>query len=137
MLGRFWALAPKSRYLESCEIAHKFIDHYVDQALEEGPQLSTENSEKAAKQSMAQGLAAQTDDRESIRSQILQGMLASLETTSALLGNSIFLLARHPQYWQHIRAESKQRGSDLLNFDSLLNFKTVQNVLYESRYIYL
>ncbi|TVY58755.1 Cytochrome P450 monooxygenase fsdH [Lachnellula cervina] len=137
MLGRFWALAPKSRYLESCEIAHKFIDHYVDQALEEGPRLSTENSEKAAKQSMAQGLAAQTDDRESIRSQILQGMLASLETTSALLGNSIFLLARHPQYWQHIRAESKQRGSDLLNFDSLLNFKTVQNVLYESRLLAL
>ncbi|KAI0905790.1 hypothetical protein F4823DRAFT_566440 [Ustulina deusta] len=50
-----------------------------------------------AKGPLIEFLAASSDDVQFIRSQIIQGMMASQETTSALLGNTIFLLARHPK----------------------------------------
>jgi cytochrome P450 len=46
---------------------------------------------------MIQGLIEQTDDIEYIRSQILQGMMASQETIAVLISNARFLLARHPK----------------------------------------
>ncbi|TVY75691.1 Cytochrome P450 monooxygenase fsdH [Lachnellula suecica] len=135
-LGRFWALAPQSKYIESCEVVHKYLDHYVEHALEKGSGLpAMDNKKVPTKQSLINDLAAQTDDRESIRSQILQAMLASLETTPALLGNTIFLLSRHPQYWRQMREEVLQAGCPL-GYESLLNFKLLQNILSETLRLY-
>ncbi|EHK97179.1 putative Cytochrome 52A12 [Glarea lozoyensis 74030] len=61
-------------------LSNMFIDFYVGKALES--QASTdkydeEDLDAAPRQSMVRSLAAQTDDRVHIRSQIIQGMLAS------------------------------------------------------------
>ena len=136
MLGKFWALAPKSKYFNNCKVSHKFIDFYVNEALEEKHSLPTykENDTRPVpKQSMIRSLSEQTNDRDHIRSQILQGMLASGETISALLGNTLLLLSRHPSYWQQIRVEALQGGSSLYNFDSLHDCKIVQNILRECK----
>jgi cytochrome P450 len=86
---------------------------------------------------MIQGLTEQTDDIEYIRSQILQGMMASQETIAVLISNAMFLLARHPKEWDKLRAEITEKGQALLNFDSLSTSKVLQNILSECAFFLL
>ncbi|KAH6663753.1 cytochrome P450 [Halenospora varia] len=133
LLGRFWVLAPKAKYLRNCKVSHDFIDFYVNEAMQDNKPLRGDDAVEAIpKQSMIRGLSAQTDDKHHIRSQILQGMLASGETISALLANTLLLLSRYPSYWQKIRTEALKRGSKLADFDALQDCKLVQNILRES-----
>ncbi|KAI1078833.1 cytochrome P450 [Whalleya microplaca] len=119
VLGRVWKIVPQGKYLRVCRIAHTFLNHYVDLAIG-NMGTSKVDSNSATKQSLVQVLSAQTDDKELIRSQILQGMMAAQETTSALL----------------VRAEVLQRSEDFLNFDALLNSKVLKNILYETLRLY-
>ncbi|KAI0379219.1 cytochrome P450 alkane hydroxylase-like protein [Hypomontagnella monticulosa] len=136
MLGRAWRFVPRSRYLRACNIAHSFLDHYVDLAVAGTTISSKKSPNHVPRRSLMQVLSSQTDDQDLIRSQVLQGMMASQETTSSLLGNAFFLLSRHPAQWKRVREEVLAKGDDLLNFDSLLNSKVLQNVLYESLRLY-
>lgn len=136
MLGPAFKPIPQAKYLKACEIAHHFLDYYVDQALSETTTSLDTNSNDAEpnhKESVIQGLSSQTQDRNSTRSQIIQGMMASQETTSELLGNTLFLLARHPIYWEQIRTEALRNGNKLLEFDALLHSKALQNTLLEGK----
>ncbi|KAF2707548.1 cytochrome P450 [Pleomassaria siparia CBS 279.74] len=135
MLGPLRGLAPKKAYQEVCRHAHEYLDFYVNQALENNKNndpISVVNKQR----SMIQGLAAQTDDKKYIRDQILQGMMASQETTAVLISNAIFLLARHQQQWDNLRSEVFTLGEGLFTFSNLSKFTTLQNILSESLRLY-
>ncbi|KAL9121277.1 MAG: hypothetical protein Q9187_002162 [Circinaria calcarea] len=141
MLGRLSFLAPKAKWLESCQRAHQFLDFYIDKALEQKEISRTGNGPREAGaspkiRSMLQGLAEQTDDRIEIRSQILQGMMASQETTSVLLSNTLFLMSRHPLIWDQLRDEISSAGPDLLTYEFLTTSKLIHNILFESLRLY-
>ncbi|KAI1759376.1 cytochrome P450 [Hypoxylon sp. FL1150] len=97
MLGRAWNLLPQKNYIKTCAAAHKFLDYYISQSLE--------GSSRHKSKSLIGELSVQTDDLDFIRSQVIQAMMAAQDTTSELLTNALFLLARHPVYWNQLRAE--------------------------------
>jgi cytochrome P450 len=116
-------------------MTHDLIDFYINEALDSKSTSGDSEGDKSAmtsKNSLVHSLSSQTDDRLHIRGQIIQGMLASGETISALLGNTLLLLSRHPVYWQRIRDECLA-GSDTSDFDTLLNFTLVQNIFRECK----
>jgi cytochrome P450 len=121
-------LAAKVAFIDVCRRAHEYIEYYIRQALKDTPQ---EQNPHDTHRSMVQGLAAQTNDMTFIRSQILQGMLASQETIPVLVSNTMFLLARHPSEWVQPRAEVLSYGEDLYTFHNLSSFKPLQNILNE------
>ncbi|KAH3913400.1 hypothetical protein HBI56_083990 [Parastagonospora nodorum] len=135
LLGRLWSLLPQKRYFRVCKTAHDYLDYSIDQALSASAEMQPK-SYREGPPSLLTGLSTQTDDRLFIRSQILQGMMASQETTSALLGNSCFLLSRHPKYWEQIRIALKSYEVSDFSFDVLLNLTVVQNILMESLRLY-
>ncbi|KAI1386887.1 cytochrome P450 alkane hydroxylase-like protein [Hypoxylon trugodes] len=135
VLGRIWNFLPQGKYLRACKTAHDYLNYHINQALN-GEDTPQQGSKSSATRSLVQGLSSQTDDPEFIRSQIIQGMMASQETTSSLLGNTFFLLSQHPSYWQQIRTEVLEKGDDMLDFDTLLESKILQNVLLESLRLY-
>ena len=57
--------------------------------------------------------------------------MAAQETTSNLLANTVFLLSRHPAYWQRIRQEAVEKGTSLLTYDALMSSTLLQNLLHE------
>ncbi|KAI1505399.1 cytochrome P450 [Biscogniauxia marginata] len=114
---------------------HTFLDFYIDIATG-GADTSKDGSDLAAGWCLAQGLPAQTDDVGFIRSQAFQGMMASQETTSFLLGNIFLLLSRNPTSWQRVGSEVLDKGGTILNFDALLDSKVLQNVLLEPLRLY-
>jgi hypothetical protein len=133
ILGRLWKLFPKGKYLRVCKTAHSYLDYYVHLALDSN-QAPVKHAQSARQRSLVQGLSTQTDDVGFIRSQLLQGMMASQETTSALLGNVFFLLARHPAIWKQVRDDVLARGDAFPDFDALLEPGVLQNVLLEGQY---
>ncbi|KAH7406395.1 cytochrome P450 alkane hydroxylase-like protein [Phaeosphaeria sp. MPI-PUGE-AT-0046c] len=129
VLGRVWSILPQKKYHDACRTGHEYLDHYISRALHQ-------NDGKVKKQSLLSSLATQTDDQRFIRHQILQGMMASQETTSALLGNACLLLSRHPRYWEQVRLETYGLDAQGLNFDALLGLVTVRNILLETLRLY-
>lgn len=131
MIGRAWQLLPQGRFLRVCNTAHSFLNHYIDQSIGRTG-VSDSDPVQSKKRSLVQDLSLQSNDQIFTRSQILQGMMASQETTSSLLGNAFFLLSRRPSYWGQVRNEVLTKD-DIFNFDTLLNSKVLQNILLESR----
>lgn len=132
MLGKLWDLVPHKTYVQNTKITHEFIDFYIDEAMK-SKEKDLDSQTQVRKRSMIQSLSDQTEDREHIRNQILQGMLASGETISALLGNTILLLSKHPSYWEQIRELAESRKKDLEDFDFLHDCPLVQNILREGK----
>lgn len=133
MLGRVWRLVPQGRFLRVCNTAHAFLNHYIDQALGRAASSGPDPAQ-GKRRSLVQDLSLQSDDQGFIRSQILQGMMASQETTSSLLGNALFLLSRHPSYWEEVRSEVVAKD-DIFDFDRLISSKFLQNILLESKHL--
>jgi cytochrome P450 len=75
-------------------------------------------------------MAEETGDRVFLRNQILQGLIASQDTTSSLLGNVFFLLARHPDVWRKLRSEVLSVG-EKLDYNTLMGMEYLQMVLKE------
>jgi cytochrome P450 len=138
LLGRLWKIGPKGKYFRDCQVSHDFVDCYVNEAIESKPtseDLGGIKSKMSSRKSLVQSLSSQTDDELRIRVQIIQGMPASAETISAIIGNTFLLLSRHQVYWQRLHNECLTKGSDIYNFDSLLNCKLVQNILRECKWL--
>lgn len=132
LFGPLWKIFPKSKYLRVCKTAHSYLDYYVRLALDSD--VAGAHKSNSRQRSLVQGLSSQSDDIAFIRSQVLQGMMASQETTSALLGNAFFLLARHPTIWLQVREEVLAKGEALFDFDALLGSRVLQNVLLECEF---
>lgn len=124
VLGRTWKLLPQSKYVNTCGKVHNFIDYYISQAYEE-------NVPK--QKSLIRALLVQTEDQNFIRSQVIQAMMAAQDTTSELITNSLFLLARHPRYWEQLRLEFLDKAEDDLSMETLMSSKLIENILHESK----
>jgi cytochrome P450 len=139
LLGPLFFLYPQNRYRKVLKANHDYIDYSINLALEDNAKRNgalNVGDQQDKQPSLLSGLSLQTDDRVFIRNQIIQGMMASQETTSALLGNACFLLSRSPKHWQQIRTAISHHDLSDFDFDTLLNLKVVQNILMETLRIY-
>ncbi|KAK8122617.1 cytochrome p450 alkane protein [Apiospora sp. TS-2023a] len=124
VLGPVWRLFPKYKYKNACSQSHSFIDYYIGQ--------TSEGDGGARSNSLIQALTSQTDDPEFIRSQVIQAMMAAQDTTSELLTNALFLLARHPKYWEQLRLEFAGKQESNITVETLLGCKLIENILHET-----
>jgi cytochrome P450 len=133
MLGPLKSLV---KFKDARQRAHAYIDFHVRKALEEDKPSALEGSSSSSplRQSLVHGLALQTDNIEYVRSQILQAMMASQETTAILIANTIFLLARHESHWQELRRMVLESGEGLFTYDRLHDFNYLQDILKECKY---
>ena len=131
-------MTPKSASVVHWKVVHKFIDYYVDRALEDTkgkapppPNQHVKQTTSHHHRSLLDGLAEQTSDRIEIRNQIIQGMMAAQDTTAVLISNTIFLLSRSPATWARLRDEIASVGSQPLTLEDTKSFRLLRNVLYE------
>ena len=127
VLGRFRVLIPKKKLEKACASPHSFLNFYIDKAV---TQKGTASADDTAS-SMIKGLVEQTEDRIEIRNQTLQVLMASSDTISILLSNTVLLLAQHPSIWKQIRDEVLSKGQDLFAIESLNAPGILRNSLYE------
>ena len=118
---------------------HAFVDGHVTRVLEETAQKinETDTPDKASDLDPAgrfillNGMALTVRDPLQLRYQILSIFLAALDTTSILLGNALFLLARHTGIWTDLRNTALAIGSQPLTYDVIQSLTLFRHVIFE------
>ncbi|KAL1591909.1 hypothetical protein SLS60_011501 [Paraconiothyrium brasiliense] len=117
---------------DALKICHAYVDKFVDQAMRE------HQAEKAAGKSdddryvFIKELVKQTNDKERIRSELMNILLAGRDTTASLLSNMFFQLALRPDIWAKLREEVASLEGRLPTYEELRNMKYLKWCLNES-----
>lgn len=98
MNDAYWLIDGKE-FREKCRQTHRYMDNLVEKAL--GKELRDTATEK--KHNFLDSLLKQTSDRVSIRSELINILLASRDTTAATLGWLFYLLVRHQDVYSKLR----------------------------------
>ena len=77
-------------------------------------------------------MAKKIRDPIELRYQILQVFLQARNTTSILVGNTLFHLAKNPQVWTELRRSALGLGSQPLTFEILKSLVFFKYVLFET-----
>ncbi|KAF7883035.1 hypothetical protein EAF00_011524 [Botryotinia globosa] len=122
-----------NKWKDSCRIVHSFVDHHIFKALDKVHSLKSEDHAS----SLLDNLVLRGKNLVEIRSQIIQGMLVTQDTTGIVLSNTIFLLSRSPEIWARLRTEISALGpiQDWSPTD-LKNSILLHNCIKESLRIY-
>ena len=135
-LGIFADLAPQKAFYQSVQQVHEYMDAHVERALQQ------RRSEKNDEQKESRGtdrfvfskeLAKLTDDRLVLRDQLLGIFFAGRDTTSALLSNLFFILARNPKAWKLLHEEIASIEGRKPSLDDLKGLKYLSSCLNESQ----
>ena len=118
---------------------HAFIDGHVTRVLKETAKVTsgTNDSDKApdsdppGRFQLLREMALAVRDPLQLRYQILNVFLAARDTTSILLGNALFQLARNPNVWTDLRTAALAIGSQPLTYDVIQSFVLFRHVLFE------
>jgi cytochrome P450 len=139
---------PNKKWKADIQIVHAFIDQQIDtistqnearEVEKEVEKSDLETGEETAQakpqpQSLLTILINQNATPYEIRSQVLQGMLATQDTSAILLSNALFDLSRHPSLWRRLREEVLGLGEhgEHLTEKTLRGMSFLRNVFKES-----
>ena len=124
----YWMIGgPKFR--KACNNIHSFADQIIDRNL-------SRNSGKS--RVFLDTVAEHITDRNALRGQIINILVAGRDTTACLLTWTFFLLVRHPKALEKLREETNTYCSDLatLTRTDLRKMTYLQNVLKETLRLY-
>jgi cytochrome P450 len=95
--------------------AWAYVDRFVVEALElrrtgklDHPSADSANDDGAPEYNFLREAARDTDDPVELRTQVLNILLASSDTTSALLSNFFWELSRHPEVFARLKSEIQE-----------------------------
>ena len=124
----YWIIGG-SQFTKACKDVHYFADQIID------PNLSR-SSEKS--RVFLDTIAESTADRDALRGQIINMLVAGRDSTACLLTWTFFMLVRHPLLLQKLREEINAACSDpaSLTRTDLRKMGYLQNVLKEASRLY-
>ncbi|KAK6004829.1 hypothetical protein QM012_007608 [Aureobasidium pullulans] len=123
-IGRLGLLIGRNKFLQQKSYLHAFVDRYVVQALER-----QQRGEKHTRHTFLEELVQQTSDVVTIRSELLNILLAGRDTTASLLTNIWHILAQRPDIVARLREEI---ASNLPAEGTLPTFEDLKGLPYLS-----
>ncbi|KAF9885071.1 hypothetical protein FE257_000802 [Aspergillus nanangensis] len=135
-LGPLRVFARDPRADESNRVCHDLVEQFVDKALKYREHFDEEKAavdeDKKERYLFLQGLAKQTGDRDRIRDELMNILLAGRDTTASLLSNMFFMLARSPAVWNKLREEVATLDGRAPTYEQLRNLTYLKYCLNES-----
>lgn len=135
-MNKFLFLYRDKTWFDAVALVHRFVDGHIDKTLKQLQDSKTaHHSAKGTEEErndLLWVMAKQLQDQKALRSQILAVFVPSNDTTSILISNAFYALARHPKVWETLREEVMSIGRTTLNFESLRSLKYLNWVLNES-----
>ena len=125
-LPRWNIFTRDTHFWDSCALARKFVERYVEKA------LSHHTEKKSERAVLAHGLSKITRDRDDLRNQLLNVFLPAHDAIAVALTNVFFNLARHPKVWSRLREEVLDLGPDQLTFERFKKLTFLQFVIKET-----
>jgi cytochrome P450 monooxygenase len=118
---------------------HEFLYGYIDKAMKQyhdekaQPQQADDKS-GGKRNDFLWTLMGQVHDRLEIRTQLIGVWFPSNETTSILMSNVVFALARNPQVVQRLRQDIVAYGDKPLTFEGLRSIAYLRYIINESEW---
>jgi len=126
------------KWFDACKRIHAFLDGYITKAYK---QLDEEKHGKKgtyadgrARDDFLWTIAHQIPDRIELRTQLTGVWIPSNETTSILISNTIFALARHPHVVRRLRKEIVEYGDVPMTFEGLRSLNYLRWIVNESEW---
>lgn len=139
-LGKLANFVPNKKFWESLEMVNKFMEEHVEAAMQfRGGLLDDEGKDnkkrevdsEPARYIFSRELAKLTDDRKTIRDELLTIFFAGRDTTAGLLTNLFFFLARRSDIWSRIRDEVATLNGETPTFEQLGSLTYTRNCINE------
>ncbi|KAK9312169.1 cytochrome P450 [Lipomyces starkeyi] len=127
-----WLLNPKD-FRDTTAVAHKFVDYYVNKALDAYRDGVAKLEEiTGGRYIFLYSLVQETQDPKALRDQALNILLAGRDTTAGLLSWTFYLLASHPRVFEKLRNEIVEKFGEKLNSPGKMqiSFETLKSTLY-------
>ena len=128
-LGFFSQFFSSKQFREDCQHVHDFVDTYVERALASRKAHDPEKGDN--RYVFSQELATQTQDKQRIRSELLNVLLAGRDTTASLLSNVWFELAKRPDIWAKLQEEISQLNGERPTYAQIKELKYLRYFLNE------
>jgi cytochrome P450 len=143
MLDRIrWAfldpLRPKAKANEAIRICHAYVSKIVDEAIQwrrerEAATVAGKKVEENGRYVFIHELVKQTDDKERLRSEVINVLVAGRDTTASLMSNALFEIAKRPEIWKKMREEVAVLGGREPTYEELKEFKYIRWCLNECK----
>ena len=129
LLDLYWLIGGKE-FDRACSNLRHFADQIIDRNLNQDDRSSEAQNDYV----FLDALARDAPDRNALRDQVINVLVAGRDTTACLLSWCFFLLVRHPNALKKVRAEVGATGIDPKTCErqDLRSLKYLQNVLRES-----
>ena len=136
LTGRARPIIPEFRWRGSWAAIHKYFEFFIEREFQ-GSRNSNiqakehESDKENFKGSLLSALAKSTSDKTEIRNHLIQLMMAAQETTSILVSNALFLLARNPPVWDRLRQEAASLETSGITFHTLWSNELLGQIIKE------
>ena len=120
---------------DSYSTVHRYINRHVERALKEikeEDRIDLEGSTARKRYVLLDELAKHIRDPVQLRYQVQGVFLPAHNSTSVLVGNVLFELARHPHIWTRLRRDSLQIHEEDLSFEKLKTLTEFRYVILET-----
>ncbi|KAF5250802.1 hypothetical protein FANTH_4074 [Fusarium anthophilum] len=127
----------RSKAHDAYQVCRSYVEHYVNQAMalrtsDLAAEVPKENEAKNRHDSLLRQLAGSSISKEKIRAELLSVLIAARDTTSNLLGNLFFILARRPDIWAKIRDEVERMDTNEPTYEQLRHLTYAKYCINES-----
>lgn len=125
-------------WMENVKIVRDFVDERIDASLTQlqdvksGKRTSCTENQPDGRTDLLWDMVQQLQDKEALRGQIMAVFIPSNDTTSILISNAIYALARHPHVYQTLREEVLALGDQEITFEKLRGLRYLRYVINES-----
>ncbi|RBR24878.1 uncharacterized protein FIESC28_02296 [Fusarium coffeatum] len=122
---------------DAYQVCRSYVERYVDQAMALRTSTSVgevpkDHESQNRHDSLLRQLASSGVSKEKIRAELLSVLIAARDTTSNLLGNLFFVLARRPDIWAKIRDEVKHLDTNVPTYEQLRHLTYAKYCINES-----
>lgn len=134
LLDFYWLIGG-SKFRQSCNLAHDFIDEIIAQR-QATTEMGKENHDRYI---FFDAVAESSPNKEALRGQLMNILLAGRDTTACLLSWIFYLLVRHPQVLLRVRTEINSVAGVAMDVtrNDLKSMPYLANVIKESKSCYL
>lgn len=135
-LGSFAKFVPQPTFYQAVNRVHTYVDAHIDKAIKQHEMLQQSHNDPGQeheKYVLLHELLKLTGDGQTLRNELIAILFAGRDTTSALLSNLFFVLARNPHIWQRLRDEVNQLQGRKPTLDELKAMKYLGCCLNEGQ----
>lgn len=108
------------KFNRSCKLVHAFVERYIERG--DGNIADPEMGEKPSKYNrpcFLDGLVSSTGTKRMVRDHLLTALMAGRDTTAALMGFTIWSLAREKRVQQRLRDEVAKLQAPIVSYEDL------------------